>query len=89
MLCTISEIGTYLTTSNHLPTTYTFNHFLLKHKALRVNMIQQSTTLDRLNRVFEFGGKSKYIDDLRYQVTKDESTGYLRADCRFCIPYCS
>ena len=36
-------------------------------------MIRQSTILERLNRAFDFEGKSKYIDDSRYQVTKDES----------------
>ena len=36
-------------------------------------MIRQSTILERLNRAFDVEGKSKYIDDSRYQVTKDES----------------
>ena len=36
-------------------------------------MIRQSTILERLTRAFDVEGKSKYIDDSRYQVTKDES----------------
>ena len=36
-------------------------------------MARESTIFDRMNKAFDVGGKSKYIDDSRYQVTKDES----------------
>ena len=36
-------------------------------------MIRQNTILERLTRALHVEEKSKYIDDSRYQVSKDES----------------